>query len=63
MHLIWRRAGKGTDPDAMIYDLSSDQLNHSLDKIAMVTEILKNLKRNTQKEMIHMKNFIDLIEL
>ena len=44
-----RRAGKGTDPDAMIYDLSSDQLNHSLDKIAMVTEILKNLKEKYTK--------------
>ena len=28
-----RWPGKGTDPDAMIYDLASDPLNHSLDKI------------------------------
>ena len=39
-----RRAGKGTDPDAMIYDLASDPLNHSLDKIAIITDMLDNLK-------------------
>ena len=39
-----RYPGKGTDPNAMIYDLSSNQLEHSLDKIAMIFDILDNLK-------------------
>ena len=39
-----RYPGKGTDPNAMIYDLSSDQLEHSVDKINMIFDILKNLK-------------------
>ena len=39
-----RTAGRGTDPDAMTYDLASDQLNHSIDKMDMVTDILKDLK-------------------
>ena len=41
-----RRAGKGTDPDAMIYDLSSDQLNFSIQRIELVEDILLNLKEN-----------------
>jgi hypothetical protein len=39
-----RSPGKGSDPNAMIYDLSSNQLDHSVDKINMVIDILKNLK-------------------
>ena len=39
-----RRPGKGTDPDAMIYDLSSDQLNYSLQRIEMINNILGTLK-------------------
>jgi hypothetical protein len=42
--LDMRSPGKGSDPNAMIYDLSSNQLDHSVDKINMVTDILKNLK-------------------
>jgi len=45
-----RWPGKGTDPDAMIFDLASDQLNHSLDKIDMITNVLKNLKEKYTKE-------------
>ena len=45
-----RWPGKGTDPDAMIFDLASDQLNHSLDKIDMITNILKNLKEKYTKD-------------
>ena len=43
--LDMRSPGKGSDPNAMIYDLSSNQLDHSVDKINMVTDILKDLKR------------------
>ena len=39
-----RSAGKGTDPDAMIYDLSSNQIEHSVDKINMILNILSDLK-------------------
>ena len=39
-----RSPGKGSDPDAMIFDLSSTQLEHSLDKIEMVYKILEGLK-------------------
>jgi hypothetical protein len=42
--LDMRSPGKGSDPNAMIYDLSSNQLDHSVDKINMVVDILKNLK-------------------
>ena len=42
--LDMRSPGKGSDPNAMIYDLSSNQLDHSVDKINMVTNILKDLK-------------------
>ena len=42
--LDMRSPGKGSDPNAMIYDLSSNQLDHSIDKINMVTDILKDLK-------------------
>ena len=42
--LDMRSPGKGSDPNAMIYDLSSNQLDHSVDKINMVIDILKNLK-------------------
>ena len=42
--LDMRSPGKGSDPNAMIYDLSSNQLEHSVDKINMVIDILKDLK-------------------
>lgn len=42
--LDMRSPGKGSDPNAMIYDLSSNQLDHSVDKINVVIDILKNLK-------------------
>ena len=42
--LDMRSPGKGSDPNAMIYDLSSNQLDHSVDKINMVIDILKDLK-------------------
>ena len=41
-----RRPGKGTDPNAMIYDLSSDQLNFSIQRIKLVQRLLENLKEN-----------------
>jgi hypothetical protein len=48
--LDMRSAGKGTDPNAMIYDLSSDQLEHSEDKIKMISDILENLQEKYTKE-------------
>jgi len=45
-----RYPGKGTDPNAMIYDLSSDQLEHSVDKINMIFDILKDLKEKYTKD-------------
>ena len=45
-----RYPGKGTDPNAMIYDLSSDQLEHSVDKINMIFDILKDLKAKYTKD-------------
>ena len=44
--LDMRSPGKGTDPDAMIYDLSSNPMDHSIDKINMIVNILKELKDN-----------------
>ena len=44
--LDMRSPGKGTDPDAMIYDLSSNPMDHSIDKINMIVDILKELKDN-----------------
>tara|TARA_Y100000991_G_scaffold213021_1_gene198030 strand:- start:1520 stop:2536 length:1017 start_codon:yes stop_codon:yes gene_type:complete len=41
-----RSPGKGTDPSAMIYDLSSDPVEHSIDKIDMILKIAENLKEN-----------------
>ena len=41
-----RSPGKGTDPSAMIYDLSSDPVQHSIDKIDMILKIVENLKEN-----------------
>ena len=41
-----RSPGKGTDPSAMIYDLSSDPVQHSIDKIDMIFKIVENLKEN-----------------
>ena len=45
-----RSAGKGTDPDAMIYDLARDPLNHSLDKIEMVNRIVSEIKDKYTKD-------------
>ena len=45
-----RSPGKGTDPNAMIYDLSSDQLTFSENRIEMVTNILQNLKDKYTKD-------------
>ena len=45
-----RYPGKGTDPNAMIYDLSSDQLTFSENRIEMVTNILQNLKDKYTKD-------------
>ena len=45
-----RSTGKGSDPDAMIYDLSSTQLEHSLDKIEMIYKILSDLKDKYTQE-------------
>ena len=42
--LDMRSPGKGTDPDAMIYDLSSNPIDHSIDKMDMIIDILKRLK-------------------
>ena len=42
--LDMRYPGKGTDPDAMIYDLSSNPIDHSIDKMEMIVDILKRLK-------------------
>jgi len=39
-----RSPGKGTDPMAMIYDLSSDPIEHSMNKINMVLKIVEDLK-------------------
>ena len=41
-----RSPGKGTDPNAMIYDLSNDPIQHSIDKIKMILKIAENLKEN-----------------
>ena len=45
-----RSAGKGTDPDAMIYDLARDPLNHSLDKIEMINRIVSEIKDKYTKD-------------
>ena len=39
-----RSPGKGTDPNAMIYDLSNTQIEHSQERIEMIFDILKGLK-------------------
>ena len=39
-----RYPGKGMDPNAMINDLSSDPVMHSIDKMDMILSIFKNLK-------------------
>jgi hypothetical protein len=52
-----RRPGKGTDPNAMIYDLSSNPIDHSLQRLEMIIQILKKLKvkytinNNTYQEL------------
>ena len=43
--LDMRSPGKGTDPNAMIYDLSSNPIDHSLDKINMIINILNKIKK------------------
>ena len=44
-----RYPGKGTDPNAMIYDLSSNPIDHSLQRIEMINKILKKLKEKYTK--------------
>ena len=44
--LDMRSPGKGSDPNAMIFDLSSNPMDHSVDKINMIFDILKDLKKN-----------------
>ena len=39
-----RYPGKGTDPNAMIYDLSSDPVRHSVERMEMIIDILSDLK-------------------
>ena len=48
--LDMRSPGRGTDPNAMIYDLSNTQIEHSIDKIEMIFEILKDLKAKYTSE-------------
>lgn len=48
--LDMRSPGKGSDPNAMIYDLSNTQIKHSIDKIEMIFDILKNLKTKYTSE-------------
>ena len=48
--LDMRSPGRGTDPNAMIYDLSNTQIEHSNDKIEMIFEILKDLKAKYTSE-------------
>ena len=48
--LDMRSPGRGTDPNAMIYDLSNTQIEHSNDKIEMIFEILKDLKTKYTSE-------------
>ena len=48
--LDMRSPGRGTDPNAMIYDLSNTQIEHSIDKIEMIFEILKDLKTKYTSE-------------
>jgi hypothetical protein len=48
--LDMRSPGRGTDPNAMIYDLSNTQIEHSIDKIEMIFDILKNLKTKYTSE-------------
>ena len=42
--LDMRSPGKGTDPNAMIYDLSSNPIEHSLQRMNIIINILKELK-------------------
>jgi hypothetical protein len=48
--LDMRSPGRGTDPNAMIYDLSNTQILHSIDKIEMIFKILKDLKTKYTSE-------------
>ena len=47
--LDMRSPGKGTDPNAMIYDLSSNPMEHSLQRINMINNILRELKEKYTK--------------
>ncbi len=47
--LDMRYPGKGTDPNAMIYDLSSNPIDHSLQRIEMIIKILEQLKEKYTK--------------
>ncbi|MEZ7925448.1 MAG: zinc-dependent metalloprotease [Flavobacteriales bacterium] len=45
-----RGTGKGMDPDAMIYDLTSEPVLYAIDRIKLVNKILPTLLDNYRKE-------------
>lgn len=45
-----RSIGKGMDPDAMIYDLTSDPVAYAIDRIALVNKIFPNILDKHRKE-------------
>ena len=45
-----RRPGKGIDPNAMINDLSSDPVLHSLEKMQMINEMIQGIKDKYTQE-------------
>ena len=47
--LDMRSPGKGSDPNAMIYDLSSNPIEHSLQRMDMIINILKRIKEKYTK--------------
>jgi hypothetical protein len=45
-----RSTGKGMDPDAMIYELTSDPVAYAIDRIQLVNKILPNILNKYRKE-------------
>lgn len=45
-----RRPGKGIDPNAMINDLSSDPVLHSIEKMQMINEMIKDIQQKYSQE-------------
>ncbi|MDG1850324.1 MAG: zinc-dependent metalloprotease [Flavobacteriales bacterium] len=45
-----RSVGKGMDPDAMIYDLTSDPVAYAIDRIELINKILPNILDKYRKE-------------